>query len=162
MLAVWKLVMLRASTSARRVRPRAWASSRWVWMAAISSRWGLRAVRPWDSMAAVVHVGVVEVGDLALVGACGGVGFGGVVDDARDLFEAAIGEDAEDADGGTVGGEFCAGDVAAVGVEVEVVAGADGGVHVGDGDAGGGGLRDRCGGEGAEEEGKDAAGEESH
>ena len=35
-----------------------------------------------------------------------------------------------------VGGECGAGDVAAVGVEVEVVAGADGGVHVGDGDAG--------------------------
>ena len=34
------------------------------------------------------------------------------------------------------GGKFGAGDVAAVGVEVEVVAGADGGVHVGDGDAG--------------------------
>ena len=114
----------------------------------------------------LVHVGVVEVGDLALVGAGGGVGFGCVVDDAGDLFEAAVGEDAEDADGGAVGGELGASDVAAVGVEVEVVAGVDGGVHVGDGDAG---VLSLCGGfgrdgqrEGAEKEGEDAAGEAVH
>ena len=83
----------------------------------------------------LVHVGAIEVGDLALVGAGGRIGFGGIFDDAGDLFEAAVGEDAEDADGGAVCGEFCAGDKAAIGVEVEVVAGADGGVHVGDGDA---------------------------
>ena len=52
------------------------------------------------------------------------------------------------------------GDVAAVGVEVEVVAGADGGVHVGDGDAG---VLRECGDcESAEEEGKDATGEVGH
>jgi hypothetical protein len=100
---------------------------------------------------ALVHVGVVEVGDLALVGilvrAGGGVGFDGVFDDASGLLEAAVGENAEDADSGAVGGEFGMGDEAAVGVEVEVVAGADGGIHVGDGDSsvgglgGGGGLR---------------------
>ena len=65
----------------------------------------------------------------------GGVGFGGVLNDAGDVLEAEIGENGEDTDGGAVGGEFGAGDEAAVGEEVEVVAGADGGVHVGDGDA---------------------------
>ena len=62
----------------------------------------------------------------------GGVGFGGVFDDAGGAFEAEVGKAGEDADGGAVGGEFGVGDVAAVGVEVEVVAGVDGGVHVGD------------------------------
>ena len=89
----------------------------------------------------LVHIGVIEVGDLALIGTCRGVGLGGICDDAGGLFEAEVGEDAEDADGCAVGGKFGAGDEAAVGVEVEVVAGADGGVHAGDGDAGVG----RCG-----------------
>jgi len=43
MFAVWKLVLLRASTSERRERPRAWASSRGVWMAAMASRCGFSA-----------------------------------------------------------------------------------------------------------------------
>ena len=79
----------------------------------------------------LVHVGVVEVADLALVGAGGCVGFGGVLDDAGDLLEAEVGEVAEDVDGGAVCGEFRAGDEAAVGVEVEVVAGVDGGSMLG-------------------------------
>jgi hypothetical protein len=36
----------------------------------------------------LIHVGVVEVGDLALVRAWGRVGFGGVLDDAGGLLEA--------------------------------------------------------------------------
>ncbi len=117
----------------------------------------------------LVHVGVVEVGDLALVGARGGVGLGGVFDDAGGLLEAEVCECAEDADGGAVWGEFGAGEEAAVGVEVEVVAGADGGVHVGDGDAvgqGRGGLGWRYGrGEGEEsdaEKSEEVAGDASH
>jgi hypothetical protein len=75
-------------------------------------------------------------------------------------------ECAEDANGGAVGGG--AGDEAAVGVEVEVVAGADGGVHVYDGDAVGeglGGLGGGCCGEGREEEGssgEEMAGDAGH
>ncbi len=84
----------------------------------------------------LVHVGVVEVGDLALVGASGGVGFGRVFDNAGDLFETTVREDAEDADGGPVGRKLRSGDVSTVRVEVKVVARADGWVHVGDGDAG--------------------------
>ena len=94
-----------------------------------------------------------------------GVGFGGIFDNSGDAFGAEVVESVEDSDGGTVCGELGVGDEAAVGVEVEVVAGADGGVHVGDGDAvgfGGGGLREGGGGECAEGERKDAAGERSH
>ena len=83
-----------------------------------------------------VHVGVVEVGDFALVGACGCVGLCSIVDDAGDLFEASVDEGVEDPDCCAVGRELGPGDVAAVGVEVEFVAGVDSGVHVGDGDAG--------------------------
>jgi len=91
----------------------------------------------------LVHVGVVEVGDLALVGAGSGVGFGGVLNDVGGAFEAEVGEDGEDTDGAAVGGELGAGDEAAIGEGVEVIAGADGGVHIGDVDAVGEG---RCGG----------------
>ena len=86
---------------------------------------------------ALVHVGAVEVGDLALRRIAGG---GGLALAASSMMLATrlldeVGEDAEDADSGAVGGEFGAGDEAAVGVEVEVVAGLDGRVDVGDGDA---------------------------
>jgi hypothetical protein len=87
-----------------------------------------------------VHVGAVEVGYLALVGAGGGIGLRGVFDDAGGLFEAEIGERAEDAESGAVGREFGARDKATVGESIKVIAGADGGVHVGDGDA----VGERC------------------
>ena len=105
-------------------------------MAAICGQMGLEGGEAMGFDGGFVHVGVVEVGDLALIGACGGVGFCGVFDDAGDLLEAEVGEGAEDADGCAVRWEFGAGDEAAVGVEVKVVAGADGRVHVGDGDSG--------------------------
>ena len=54
---------------------------------------------------------------------------------------------------GAVGGKFGAGDVAAVGVEVEVVAGADGGVHVGQRDPGIGGRCNLRDGDGTESDG---------
>ena len=82
-----------------------------------------------------VHVGVVEVGDLALIGACGGVGFGGISRSCWRPLEAEVGEGAEDADGCAVGRNFGALDQVAVGVEIKVVARPDGGVHVGDSDA---------------------------
>jgi hypothetical protein len=84
----------------------------------------------------LVHVGLVKVGDFALVGAIGCVGFGGVFDNAGDLFVAEIAECVEDAEGRAIRGKFCLGHVGAVSVEVEVVAGTDGGIHGGDGDAG--------------------------
>jgi hypothetical protein len=87
-----------------------------------------------------VHVGAVEVGDLAFVGAGSGVGLCGIFDDAGGLFEAEIGEGVEDTESGAVGGEFCAGDKAAIGVGVEVIAGADGWIHVLDRDA----VSERC------------------
>ena len=77
-------------------------------------------------------------------------------------FEAAIGELVEDAHGCAVGRKLGSLDVAAVGVEVEVVAGADGGVHVRDGDAGVGRLRGEGDGEGAKSEGKDAVDAAGH
>ena len=97
---------------------------------------GLEAGEAVGLDGSLVHVGAVEVGDLAFIGAGGSVRFGSVVDDRGDLLGAAVDEDAEDADGGAIGGKLGAGDEAAVSVEVEVVAGADGGVHVGDGDTG--------------------------
>ena len=83
----------------------------------------------------LVHVGGVEVGDLALLGAGGGVGFGGFFDDGGDALVDDVGEGGEAGDAGAVGGDLGAGDVGAVGVAVEVVAGEDGGVHVGGVDA---------------------------
>src|ERR1700680_1803183 len=72
---------------------------------------------------ALVHVGVIEFGERALVGAGGGIGFGGVFNNAGGLFEAEVGEDAEDAYGGTVGGELGLRYEASGGVEVGGVAG---------------------------------------
>ena len=58
------------------------------------------------------------------------------LDDARDLFEARSTSVLKTPRAARSGGRCGASDIAAVGVEVEVVAGTDGGVHVGDGDAG--------------------------
>ena len=51
-IAVWKLVLLSASTSARRLSPSARASSCLSWMAAMASRCGRSGSRPLASMAA--------------------------------------------------------------------------------------------------------------
>jgi len=82
-----------------------------------------------------VHEGVVEVGDAAIVGVGGGVGFGGLFDERGDALVGAIDEEIEGTEGGAIGGERGAVDPGAVGVVVEVVAGTDGHVDAGDGDA---------------------------
>ena len=108
----------------------------------------------------LVHVGVVEVGDAAVVGVGGGVGLCCFFDDGGYALVGAIDEEVEGAEGGAVGRELSAVDPGAVGVEVEVVAGADGHVDRGDRDAvfggGGAGVFGSGGEEGeGEEEGKE-------
>ena len=76
----------------------------------------------------LIHVGVVEVGDFAGVGARRRAGLRGLFNDGGDVFAAAIGEDGEDADAGAIGGNLGAGDPSAVGVAVEIVAGLDGAI----------------------------------
>ena len=79
---------------------------------------------------ALVHVGTIEGCDLGFIGAGGGLRLGRVLDDAGYPLIAGIRENGEDVETGAVGRKFGPGDVAAVGVEEKVVAGADGGIHV--------------------------------
>ncbi len=91
----------------------------------------------------LVHIGGVEVGDLSLLGAGGGVGLGCLLDEGGDALVDDVGKQREAGDAGAVGGDFGVGDPGAVGVVVEVVAGLDGGVHprgIDAVDAGRGGL----------------------
>jgi len=73
-----------------------------------------------------VHERGVEVGDAASIGVRGSVGFRCIGDDAGDLLVGAVGHEVEGAERGAVGGQLCAGDPGAVGVEEEVVPGLDG------------------------------------
>ncbi len=82
-----------------------------------------------------VHVGVVEVGDLARVRSCRRIRLGDLLDERLGPLAGDVAEHGEDAYRSAVGRNLRPAEPGAVAVAVEVVARLGGAVHVADGDA---------------------------
>src|ERR1019366_8618578 len=83
----------------------------------------------------LVHVGVVEVGNLARAGACGRDGLGDLLNQLGRALIAQVAKLRKDAHSGAIRRNFSALDPFAVGVLIKIVTRLDRAIHVGDGDA---------------------------
>ena len=90
---------------------------------------------PLDPTKSVAVIGPLAKNQHDMLGPWWGVGRD---QDAVTVFDGIKAQDPQTtyAEGCAIRGKFCLGHIGAVSVEVEVVAGTDGGIHGGDGDAG--------------------------
>ena len=127
-----RLVLFKMSTSARRVSPKAAASSLRLKMPSMRLNAGSMTLSPGGFDRGLIHEAGIEVADLLGLGRPGRGVRGGGLQQLIDALGGELGQNGRAAVAAAIGGNFRGFDPAAVGVGIEIIARDDFRIHAGE------------------------------